>query len=193
MKGPSIVESRDRETPDLRLVAERIDDLVREIGEFADPRARDDAAELVRLLMDLYGAGLERVLSIAAGRADGRSDLVEALCDDALVSNLLVLHGLHPVDLATRVRRGLDPVGTALGSRGVRVALAFASEEEVRVTVDSTGDLCGSTAAAVRSSIERAVADAAPDVQRVVVEVAPGRAAEAPLIQIQGLKGTGER
>jgi len=195
MDAHSIEESEAAGTPHMRLVAERIDTLVREIGELADPRARDDAAELVRLLMDLYGAALQRVLAIAADGAGGRGTLVDALCDDALVSSLLVLHGLHPVDLATRVGRSVGRVQAALASQGVQVTMASASEAEVRVGIESAGGghLCGSTTAAARSAVERAIADAAPEVQRVTVEIGHGRAKQGPLMQIQGLKRAGER
>jgi hypothetical protein len=50
----------------LRVVADRIETLVQEFGTFADPRVREKAEELVRLLMDLYGTGLARVLEIVA-------------------------------------------------------------------------------------------------------------------------------
>ena len=51
--------------------------------------ARERAEELVRLVVDLYGAGLERLLEIVheAGRLD--DDLLDRLAADDLVAGLL--------------------------------------------------------------------------------------------------------
>jgi hypothetical protein len=57
---------------DLRKVGDRIEALLQELGRSADPRLRANSEELVRLLMDLYGAALARVLEIIddTGSAD---------------------------------------------------------------------------------------------------------------------------
>ena len=62
------------------------------------------AKELMESLMELHGAGFDRILEIAA--AAGNNDLIEAFARDNLVGSLLVLYGLHPDDFETRVRRG---------------------------------------------------------------------------------------
>jgi Fe-S cluster biogenesis protein NfuA len=186
-------EQGARAAGDLRLVAERIDTIVREAGEFADPRARGAVEELVHLLMDLYGAGLARVLSIAGDRSGGGPRLLEALCEDDLVSSLLILHGLHPVDLETRVRRGLARVQSMLEGRGGRLELVAANEAVVRVTLDAGGDGCGSSGASWTQAVEQAIANAAPDARAIEVDLARPRAPEPALIQIHGLKRNGER
>ena len=78
--------------------------------------ARERAEELVRLVADLYGAGLERMLDILhdAGRLD--DDVLAALAGDELVASLLLVHGLHPYDVHTRVEQALDGVRPYLGS-----------------------------------------------------------------------------
>ena len=56
----------------------------------------------------------------------GRLDAValDALAADELVSGLLLVHGLHPYDVTTRVARALDSVRPYLGSsRGGRRAV----------------------------------------------------------------------
>ncbi len=100
---------------DLRTVGERIDGLLEEFAAVADPRMRDRAEELVRLLMELYGGALDRVLHIVdeAGRPD---EIMTRLSADDLVSSLLVLHNLHPLDVETRILRALDRVRPYLGS-----------------------------------------------------------------------------
>ena len=79
--------------------------------------ARERAEELVRLVVDLYGAGLERLLEIVheAGRLD--DDLLAQLAADDLVAGLLAVHGLHPDDVA-------DPGGAGAGQRPALSRLA---------------------------------------------------------------------
>ena len=114
---------------DLRAVGERIDALL--VASAAHGAvARERAEELVRLVTDLYGAGLERLLEILhdAGRLD--AGVLTEIADDDVVASLLLVHGLHPYDLPTRVERGLQAVRPELRTQGVDVEL---------VTVDDTG------------------------------------------------------
>ena len=48
----------------LRAAGDRIEGLLRELGTVADPRVRANAEELVRLLMELFGSGLARILEV---------------------------------------------------------------------------------------------------------------------------------
>src|SRR5680860_571039 len=83
-------------TPDLRATGERIDALL-DASSTGGVVARERAEELVRLVTDLYGAGLERVLDLLydAGRLD--EEVLGLLVADDLVASLLIVHGLHPV------------------------------------------------------------------------------------------------
>jgi len=96
---------------------ERIE-LLLEASAAAGPVARERAEGLVRLVVELYGAGLERVLDLVheAGALD--DDLAEALAGDELVSSLLVVHGLHPYAVQERVERALEGIRPYLGSHG---------------------------------------------------------------------------
>jgi len=96
-------------TLDPSACGERIE-LLLEASAAAGPVARERAEELVRLVVELYGTGLERVLELAheAGALD--DDLLGALAADELVSSLLLVHGLHPYGVEERVERALDGV-----------------------------------------------------------------------------------
>ena len=85
--------------------------------------ARERAEELVRQVTDLYGAGLERILEILdePGKLDDAT--LAALAADDLVASLLLVHGLHPHDVETRVAAALDGVRPYLGSHGGDVEL----------------------------------------------------------------------
>jgi len=47
-----------RQATHLRAVSDRIETLIEEVRAIGDPGARETAEELVRLLVEFYGAGL---------------------------------------------------------------------------------------------------------------------------------------
>ncbi|GIJ54830.1 NifU family protein [Virgisporangium aurantiacum] len=162
---------------DLRAVGERIDALL--VASAAHGAvARERAEELVRLVTDLYGAGLERLLEILhdAGRLD--AGVLAQIADDDVVASLLLVHGLHPYDLPTRVERGLAAVRPELRAQGVDVELVAVDDDAVRLRL--VGSVGGCSVAALRRAVEEAVDAVAPDAAAVRVEVAPAGPAIIP-------------
>ena len=163
------VEARDR--------VARIDSLLDELERLADPAARDTATELVQALLELYGSGLERVLTLAAEHDGGA--LVGELADDELVAHLLLLHGLHPVPVEERVRGALEDVRPYLESHGGNVELVAVDEGVVRLRLQGSCSGCPSSSATLQLAIEDAIRKAAPDVAEIhadgAVEAAPPR------------------
>lgn len=153
-------------------VAERIE----EVLDRLDPRVRPVGEELVRLLMQFYGAGLEQTVGIVA--AAGGDNLVHRIAADPLVGSLLALHDLHPVPLRARVEHAVATARRKLGSHGDDAQLLGIDDDgTVRVSVPAAG--CGT--ATVRDVVEEEVTAAAPDAAGVAfVE----RAAEPTLLQI---------
>jgi Fe-S cluster biogenesis protein NfuA/nitrite reductase/ring-hydroxylating ferredoxin subunit len=160
----------------------RVETLLEEVEALADPAARDRATELVQALLDLYGEGLERIVDQIAERDDGR--LAEALAGDELVSHLLLLHGLHPVPLRTRVHSALDEVRPYLESHGGDVELLGVEEGVVRLRLEGSCSGCPSSAATLKLAIEDAIHKAAPDVERIEADGA-GVPAVPGLVQLQ--------
>ncbi len=164
--------------PDPAAVGERIEALL-EASAVGGPVARERAEELLRIVVDLYGAGLERVLELAheTGRLD--DTLLDALAGDELVAGLLLVHGLHPYGVEDRVRRALDDVRPYLGSHGGDVRLLGVSDDGV-VTLELLGscDGCASSAVTLELAVEDAVRAAAPEIVRI--EVQESSSANAP-------------
>ena len=153
-------------------VGERIE-LLLEASAAAGPVARERAEELVRLVVELYGAGLERVLDLTheAGKLD--DDLLAAFADDELVASLLLVHDLHPYGVQERIARALDSVRPYLGSHGGDVKLLGVDAEGV-VTLQLLGscDGCASSAVTLELAVEDAIRAAAPEIVRIEVEEA---------------------
>ncbi|PNE37504.1 MULTISPECIES: hypothetical protein [Streptomyces] len=164
--------------PDAELTGRRVEELLDRLIEHGDAATAATAEELVRVLMDFYGAGLARIMHLVERRtgADGPR---AALLGDALVSSLLVLHDLHPEDAAARIDRALASVRS---QDAVEVA-EFAPEiGELRLTESGSGG-CGCGGAVDRPAVEGALSCFAPEVTSVAWETRRA-APELPLLQI---------
>ena len=110
-----------QELQDRQRRAERIEILIQEVAEFPDSRARATTDELVQALLDMYGEGLARILELTAQSETSGHALIETFTKDDLLSSLFLLHGLHPVDVETRIARALVEVRPYLKSHGGNV------------------------------------------------------------------------
>lgn len=150
--------------------AQRIGDLVHEVESIGDPVARAKTKELVQLLMDLHGAGLERILEIVFQAGEPGVQLIDDLGKDPLVSSLLILYGIHPEDIQTRVERKLEQIRPKLHKMGAEVSAVRVTDGQVRLQLRVEGHGCGSTARTVQTLVEEAMYDAAPDLTSLIVE-----------------------
>jgi len=170
------------ESPSKELLA-RIDELVHRTEALPDPHARASAIELVQGVMALHASVLARMLEIISATASG-AQATEALLSDDLVSSVLVLHGLHPEDLETRVRRAVDKLRLFFDSRGGRIELLASSSELVRVRVTLARPGSG---AAAKQVIEDAIYEAAAEVTAVVIEGADDDRRDAGFVPLADL------
>jgi Fe-S cluster biogenesis protein NfuA len=153
----------------------KLDRLVSELETVADPNARAAAKELVQLVMDLHGAALERILETMFSSGEVGQQLIDRLGADPLVSSLLVLYGLHPEELHTRIGAALRKVDSDLRSHGVQAELISTEDGHVRVRASVSANSCGSTAATARTLLENAIYESAPDLASVAIEGLDGK------------------
>jgi Fe-S cluster biogenesis protein NfuA/nitrite reductase/ring-hydroxylating ferredoxin subunit len=129
--------------------------------------AYERAQQLVREVVGLYGAGLERIMLAA------EPGLAERLATDDLVASLLLVHGLHPHDVRRRVSDALDRVRPYLGSHGGDVDLIDVTEGgTVRLAFKGSCKSCPSSAVTLELAVEDAVRAAAPEVSSFEVVTA---------------------
>src|SRR5215207_2210321 len=147
----------------------RMETLLGEIEALKDPYARSKAAEVVQVLLELYGEGLARMMETIA-EGEERERTFEAFAGDELVSHLLLLHGLHPLDVETRVVRALEEVRPYLQSHGGNVELLGIDGDVARVRLQGSCDGCPSSTVTLKLAIEEAVLKAAPDLEGIEAE-----------------------
>lgn len=152
-------------------VGRRVEDLLDQIA------ARDEVAaelteDLLRELMALYGAGLGRILD---RMRDAAPDALRDLAADPLVDGLLVLHDLHPDDVAARVEQALEGVRPYLASHGGGVQMLGVTDGVAHLRLEGACDGCGSSQVTLQHAVEGAVLDAAPEIERIEVEGATAR------------------
>ncbi|MEU1277987.1 hypothetical protein [Streptomyces sp. NPDC005805] len=172
--------TRPAAAPTAEEAGRRVEEILQHLADSGDEPAREAAEELVRVLMDFYGAGLARAVDLL-GRAAPRNGAgpLEPLLGDELVASLLVLHDLHPEDTEARIARALATVaGGGLEHAGydertgvLRLRPAAAS-----------GCGCGSTADAARQAAIEALCSFAPEVTDV--DLLPEAPREPALLQI---------
>jgi len=156
----------------------RIEELINALNGASDSVVAAQARELVQALLELHRATLERALEIVH---ENDFTLVDKLADDPLVSNLLILHGLHPLDLEARVRGALEKVKPRLGLHGGSVEVVGVTPEGgIKLRLEGNCHGCPSSRVTLKSSIEEAIYAAAPDVTGLEVEGAVDNFVNAP-------------
>jgi len=149
---------------------EQIERLVARVSTLADEGARAAALDLLQSLMGLHGAVISRIVEVLNDSGESGRAALARLGSDPLVCGLLVLYGVHPVSLEERVARAINSVSPKLRKQGGSVELQGVAELVVRVKVESSGHGCGSSPDALKTTVEQAIFEAAPEVTEIVVE-----------------------
>src|ERR1700681_4648637 len=165
----------------------RIDALVGELQQLPDLASRAIVEEVLSTVLDLHGEALSRMLDALGDRGNPQTDrLLHGMAEDDLIRGVLLLHGLHPIDLRTRVEDALESVRPYMRSHGGGVELVGISGDVVRIQLEGHCQGCPSSMVTLKLAVEKAIYDAAPDVAAIeVIEPTDGPASGPP--QIAGL------
>ena len=156
---------------------ERVQELQARLESTGDPATRELADELVAAVVQLYGAGLERIVGRLIGAGEAGEQLAVDLTGDELVAMLLLIHDLHPVPLEERVQAALDSVRPYMESHGGNVELLSLEHGVARIHLRGSCSDCSASAVTLELAIKQALEEAAPDLEGLEVE---GVAAPVP-------------
>src|SRR3954467_10122428 len=135
----------------------KIEGLIAQIRSATDPSIRNTALELVEILLEFHAAGIDRMMEITSDAGDPGWDIIDRFGSDQVVANMLLLHGLHPLDLDTRVRDALDRVRPYLHSHGGNVELIAISDGIVRLKLIGSCNGCPSSSVTLKTAIQAAI------------------------------------
>jgi Fe-S cluster biogenesis protein NfuA/nitrite reductase/ring-hydroxylating ferredoxin subunit len=155
----------------------RVEELTARVEQLADPEARALADDLAAAVVQLYGEGLQRIFAAL------EPDVHARMAEDGVVASLMLIHGLYPVDLETRVREALASVRPYMESHGGDVELLGIADGVAQLRLEGSCSGCGASQSTLELAIERALQEAAPDLLGIDVEgvvAAPPRRPEPP-------------
>jgi Fe-S cluster biogenesis protein NfuA/nitrite reductase/ring-hydroxylating ferredoxin subunit len=171
------------------LLITRVQELTEQLEEVTDFQARAVADELVSSVMALYGEGLERIFEALGDDGSSVAAVRERLVGDGVVASLMLIHGLYPVDLETRVHEALESVRPYMESHGGDIELLAIDDGVAKLALVGHCKGCPASEATLELAIKKALEEAAPDlagieVQGVVEPAAAPAGFALPVVQV---------
>jgi Fe-S cluster biogenesis protein NfuA len=159
---PEDREARPSPT-DSRRMAARLQELVDRVQAQPNLAARALLQECLQTLLGFYGDGLARMLAhLQASGPDGER-ILQRLLQDHVVCGLLLIHGLHPVALETRLHTALNKVRPYMQSHGGNIELLALENDVARVRLHGTCQSCPSSNITLELAVRHAIEEACPD------------------------------
>jgi Fe-S cluster biogenesis protein NfuA len=156
------------ERPDTLL--ERVQELQEALEAAGDSPPPELLEELLGSVVQMYGAGLERILDALHAAGEGGQRIAAGLAEDPLLATLLLIHDLHPVPLADRVQSALDSVRPYMESHGGNVELLSLDQGVARIHLRGSCSDCSASSVTLELAIKQALEEAAPDLAGLQVE-----------------------
>jgi hypothetical protein len=144
-------------------------ELVNELDGMADGPQESRAKEIVQLLMEVNGQGLERILEIVFESGQSGSELIDHLGEDDVTGGLLLLYSLHPDSLETRVESAVGRLHARLRKLACTIELLSARDGAIRVRLTRSGHACGSSVKEMQTIVENGIYESAPDVTGIEI------------------------
>lgn len=173
---------------------ERVQELTAQLDNLSDPSVRKTAQEFMRAIMELYGLGLAKVVTVLSESGDAGAPMRQELIQDGVFASLLLIHDLYPVPLEERVEEALDSVRPYLNSHGGAVKVASLKDGILSLRLEGSCKGCPASAATLELAIKKALDEAAPDLAGLHVEgvvedqpqsARPGKGPVLPVVNSQ--------
>ncbi len=160
---------------------ESIEVLIRQIEAAGDPNVRAAARELVQAVMELHGAGLERMVELLRSNGETGQSIFNRIGSDEMASSLLVLYGLHPLSIEERVSQAIEKANRQMRSRNATVELTGMVDGAVHLSLRANGN-----GPALKEVVEAAVYQAAPDIASLHIDGADEKQGFVPIEMLAG-------
>ncbi len=148
---------------DVNHQGKRIQKIIGQIESLPDLEARELLHDCLQSILALHGDGLARILQLVKNAGAAGQEVTGALLRDKLVRGLLLIHGLHPVPLETRLREALEKIRPYMKSHGGNVELVQLENDKARLRLEGTCKSCPSSAVTLELAVRQSVEEACPD------------------------------
>ena len=156
----------------------RVQELTGRLEDLEDGACRELAEELTGAVVQMYGAGLERIVELIEDE-----ETRDRLASDELVAGLLMIHDLYPVPIEERVTAALDSVRPYMESHGGNIELLGFEDGVVKLRLEGSCKSCRASSSTLELAVRQALQEAAPDLLGMdvegVVEEEPGGGSRA--------------
>ena len=142
----------------------RVQELTGRLEDLEDDACRDLAEELTGAVVQMYGAGLQRIVELIDEETRGR------LAADELVAGLLMIHDLYPVPIEERVVAALETVRPYMESHGGNVELLGVEHGIARLRLEGSCKSCRASSSTLELAVRQALQEHAPDLLGMDVE-----------------------
>jgi Fe-S cluster biogenesis protein NfuA len=161
----------------------KIQQLIEQVEAFPDKNASVLLHECLQSVLALYGEGWARVLQLVKNAGADGEKIHNAFIHDRLVRSLLLIHGLHPQSLETRLQEALGKIRPYLQSHGGNVELISLENDVAKLRLQGTCKTCPSSTITLELAVRQAIEAACPDLLGFEVEgIVPPIAQATPLV-----------
>jgi Fe-S cluster biogenesis protein NfuA/nitrite reductase/ring-hydroxylating ferredoxin subunit/phenylpyruvate tautomerase PptA (4-oxalocrotonate tautomerase family) len=143
----------------------RVQELTGRLEDLDDAACRELAEELTGAVVQMYGAGLERIVELIED-----DETRDRLAADELVAGLLMIHDLYPVPIEERVMQALDTVRPYMESHGGNVELLGIEDGVAKLRLEGSCKSCRASSSTLELAVRQALQEAAPDLLGMDVE-----------------------
>jgi Fe-S cluster biogenesis protein NfuA/nitrite reductase/ring-hydroxylating ferredoxin subunit len=143
----------------------RVQELTGRLEDLEPGECRELAEELTGAVVQMYGAGLERIVELIEDE-----ETRDRLAADELVAGLLMIHDLYPVPLEERVTQALDSVRPYMESHGGNIELLGFEDGVVQLRLQGSCKSCRASSSTLELAVRQALQEAAPDLLGMDVE-----------------------
>jgi Fe-S cluster biogenesis protein NfuA/nitrite reductase/ring-hydroxylating ferredoxin subunit len=143
----------------------RVQELTGRLDDLERGECRELAEELTGAVVQMYGAGLERIVELIEDE-----ETRDRLAADELVAGLLMIHDLYPVPLEERVTQALDSVRPYMESHGGNIELLGFEDGVVKLRLEGSCKSCRASSSTLELAVRQALQEAAPDLLGMDVE-----------------------
>ncbi len=149
-------------------MVEQLNALVEQIESYPDAKIREKTLDLVQIILALHREALRRVLTSLDSLPE-REEILSRIAGDDVTRTILLIHGLLPTDLRTRVAVALDELRPELLLQGCDVELLTVENGNARMRLMRNGR-GAPPISDLKLEIEKAMIKAAPELLGIEIE-----------------------